>query len=550
MLNYLGVLENARPSSMGRRVALSLICTGAAALLLFPRPAQGQDLFEATDFSSVWTSPEDPTVNAEQCADNETIVVGWTLDADPADDQEIIVTTSTDENCGSEIEEIVERAAVSGEDRADVRARDILPECPDVEEDIRYICVRVRPVTGAEAGRGVSIPVLVDTVAPEPPDELGAMPADEALHVEWSWSDERPSDLASVLVLYREEGSTAEPREKSAARTASGTRIDGLQNGVMYEIWVRAIDEVGNVGDDSDRVTEAPQPTVGFWELYREAGGEEIGGCSASGISSGGFTLAMGLVFSLLLLVGNRRRARGGLASSIGSAAALALIVFAPPASAWAGSHQDESSGWFLELELGPYLPDVDSELEGDTPFRDVFGSSSRLMTRVRAERSLWRGVGQLGMGFSASFARASGQALYADGTRSPDTNNFNWLPLQLSLSYRFDHTVRAWNVPLVPYIRAGLSATTWWISGPDGVEVDDEGNRASGIRPGWFYGGGLKFLLNVIDPRLAKDFRRSAGVEHTYLYVDVTRMEVDGFGTPGFILSDTTWFVGLAFEL
>jgi hypothetical protein len=55
--------------------------------------------------------------------------------------------------------------------------------------------------------------------------------------------------------------------------------IDGLVNGRTYVVKLRAVDGAGNESFDSEEREGAPRRTVGFWGSYREAGGNETGGC-------------------------------------------------------------------------------------------------------------------------------------------------------------------------------------------------------------------------------------------------------------------------------
>ena len=42
--------------------------------------------------------------------------------------------------------------------------------------------------------------------------------------------------------------------------------------------------------------------------------------------------------------------------------------------------HWESSQDFALELRLGPYRPRIDDEFSGATPYRDVFGTDTRLM--------------------------------------------------------------------------------------------------------------------------------------------------------------------------
>ena len=100
-------------------------------------------------------------------------------------------------------------------------------------------------------------------------------------------------------------------------------------------------------------------------------------------------------------------------------------------------------------------------------------------------------------------------------------------IPIQAFLAYRFDVAAQRWNVPLVPYAKAGVGAWFWSTEG------------MSGRRGGFSYGGGLQFLLDVIDSQLARETDRELGINNSYLYVDWAGWMVDGFGSDGIVLSD-----------
>ncbi|MET0401658.1 MAG: MXAN_2561 family MXYO-CTERM-anchored protein [Cystobacter sp.] len=63
--------------------------------------------------------------------------------------------------------------------------------------------------------------------------------------------------------------------------------VEGLDNGVTYQVEATVSDEAGNVSPPSARVDVIPTATFGYMSKYIEAGGQETGGCGAAG---GGFT--------------------------------------------------------------------------------------------------------------------------------------------------------------------------------------------------------------------------------------------------------------------
>lgn len=79
--------------------------------------------------------------------------------------------------------------------------------------------------------------------------------------------------------------------------------IRNVENGVAYTLTAVARDAAGNESQPSVEVLSTPQPTKGFLDAYDAAGGEETGGCTASG---------GGLVAVALLAVAGALRARNG----------------------------------------------------------------------------------------------------------------------------------------------------------------------------------------------------------------------------------------------
>lgn len=69
---------------------------------------------------------------------------------------------------------------------------------------------------------------------------------------------------------------------KNLSGTKRSHRIENLVNGNLYLVAVQAVDSKGNVSEFSEPRRGIPMPTDGFWERYKQAGGDEPGGCSTS----------------------------------------------------------------------------------------------------------------------------------------------------------------------------------------------------------------------------------------------------------------------------
>lgn len=228
-------------------------------------------------------------------------------------------------------------------------------------------------------------------------------------------------------------------------------------------------------------------------------------------------------------------------------AAALALL-WAVPASAQIPMGESPRNG-AIKAKLGGYNPRaaIDAGLEAK-PYESTFGTSGMLLFELTYDRYLYKGIGSFGLGLTAGYAEKYGRA-QAGGEDSAVPTALRVYPLRLDALYNFDYASRQWGIPLVPYARLGLAYVPWRITKGEDVEVFD-GQRAQGGRWGFGYTAGLAFLLDVLDPRLARDFDSGVGVNHTYLFGEYSGLQANGFGSPGIDLSSRYWTFGLAFEI
>jgi hypothetical protein len=77
-------------------------------------------------------------------------------------------------------------------------------------------------------------------------------------------------------------------------------RVNGLENGVKYQVEAFALDEVGNVSAASGSQEATPVKTSGFYQRYTDAGGDETGGCNVAGggLAGGAMLAALGFWLS------------------------------------------------------------------------------------------------------------------------------------------------------------------------------------------------------------------------------------------------------------
>ena len=207
---------------------------------------------------------------------------------------------------------------------------------------------------------------------------------------------------------------------------------------------------------------------------------------------------------------------------------ATAALLAAAPARA-----ESPKYGSF-ELGAGRYYPRIDAEadLGAPLPTEQVFGTSRRWNFRAGVSRAIFTYPGTLEVGFRTGFVRMAGNAVHQDATgiagtqTSRDPTTFNIIPTSLMLTYRFDILAEQIGIPLSPYGRASLERYNWWVT-------DAAGSMSKkGATNGYSVTGGLAMLLDFFDAGLARELDRDTGINHTYLFVDVTKSWVKDFGS------------------
>lgn len=160
-----------------------------------------------------------------------------------------------------------------------------------------YFCVDYNPSSGATVTSAVTGTMTLDLARPPPPVVDTPSPGDSALNVSWaagsgSSSSGTAGTSSSYDVVATSQVDPTDQHTKSVTGTTS-TRVDGLSNGVTYDVVVYAFSPGGNQSDVSNTVSGTPVEILDFWRLYRAVGGREGGGC-ASG--AGGLAALLALV--------------------------------------------------------------------------------------------------------------------------------------------------------------------------------------------------------------------------------------------------------------
>ncbi len=224
-------------------------------------------------------------------------------------------------------------------------------------------------------------------------------------------------------------------------------------------------------------------------------------------------------------------------------AALAALLASAVPATRALADGGGVPRFGAVELGVGQYYPNVDSEFTPPGAYQKIFGTQRGYLFRAGFAWTMYDRWGTLDLGLRTGYYRDSGHALLPDGTPSGDKTSFNVIPTSPFVNYRLDKWA-SW-FPLVPYGRLTLERYNWWITGTTS-------NWAKyGATNGWSMTGGAALMLDFFDPVLGRDLRKDTGIEHTWLFFDFTKSKVDDFGSSkSWDLSDkkVSWSTGLMF--
>ena len=208
-----------------------------------------------------------------------------------------------------------------------------------------------------------------------------------------------------------------------------------------------------------------------------------------------------------------------------------------------------------LEIHAGPYAPQIDRAFADTSPYHDIFGREEMIMVGAHLDYQLFQEYGSVAIGGGARFGFVDGQALDSGGSPTGDTTTLYTIPLTLSVTYRFDMPVVYWDIPLVPYVKAGLTATLWWITNGKGevanaYDLEGVGRVAQGSTFGFHAGGGLQIHLDWISESMAAEFDNEVGVNNSYIFFEYAYHGVNDFGSrTSFDLGDDTFSAGLMFE-
>jgi hypothetical protein len=487
-----------------------------------------------------------------------------------------------------------------GKEPAEATAEDCESTISGITDVVLYFLLVDGNNDVPEGGSWAEYPIKFDMSAPDAPTNVRAGIGESSLVVSWT-EPEDADDLRSYRFfceplggLVGEGGATGSagasgtPTEGcgssvlvpgseapegydcgDTASTSTNGEATGLDNGQTYAVAVASVDDYGNVGVLSEIACGTPEPVTGFFEAYRNAGGEAGGGYCA--LHAGKSRLSATLVaLSLLGLVLRRRRATSRRSRKPWAKAAglitlgATLLTFSATASAQGvdefgayggledrGQRRSPQEAAF-EIRVGPYRPHIDDAVAG-TPYQDIFGSSRRWHAGfevdwqvLRIERTL-----SLGPGFSLAYTRAGAKAPLASGAgRSAQDTELEIVPMFLAGVLRIDALADRTLVPLAPYAKLGFGYALWWASdGEDSARAD--GVVGKGASYGYTYSLGVLLRLDPLDPADAASADASLGINHSGLFIEWFGSSLDGFGSTDVLeVGTNTWVAGVTIEM
>ena len=220
---------------------------------------------------------------------------------------------------------------------------------------------------------------------------------------------------------------------------------------------------------------------------------------------------------------------------------------------------------WHAGIRFGPYTPDIDKQFGRATgPYEQMYGGYE-ILPIIDVDRILWTGFGQVGAGGSIGYMQKSAHS-FEHGSdpedphrpRSPgSTNTFRLVPLALTASFRFTWLDDQYGIPLVPYIRGGLSYYAWWVSADADTVCKDGGtapgcskNEPAGASLGVQGSIGVAIRAERINDAFDMASMRQSGIRHAGFYGELSLAKVDGFGSDTKLsVGGRTWFAGVDFE-
>ncbi len=196
-----------------------------------------------------------------------------------------------------------------------------------------------------------------------------------------------------------------------------------------------------------------------------------------------------------------------------------------------------------------------------------MFGNDRRVCIGVEYDWQALRipYVGTVGPGFGWGYTRMSAKAMFTAPDKntgkkgeSAETTSLWIMPMYVVGVARVDVLARDLGIPLVPYVKVGVGYAFWKTSDGSGTSKYDDPNtkdkvettEGKGHAYGLHFAPGIMLMLDWFDERSARQLDNSVGVNHSYLFLEWMKANLDGFGSGDQLrVGTSTWVAGLALE-
>jgi hypothetical protein len=224
----------------------------------------------------------------------------------------------------------------------------------------------------------------------------------------------------------------------------------------------------------------------------------------------------------------------------------FALSSFGALATPIAG---ETSRDILVDVRFGPYRPLIGSE------YARSFANRFMILGEVSVAWEFFQKFGSLSVGGSVGYSE-----IFDTELKFGVKTGLTMVPMKLFAQYRFDWFFANFDVPLIPYVQGGLALVHWNVVNPT---VDTLG-AGRDLSLGGFVTGGLAIPLDFLDPRVARDFDNSVGINHVYLFAEFCFQQVQPLNVltleaaslplnserRTYDVSSRHWMFGLGFEL
>jgi hypothetical protein len=230
-----------------------------------------------------------------------------------------------------------------------------------------------------------------------------------------------------------------------------------------------------------------------------------------------------------------------------------------------------------LELRVGSFSENIDGQLGlgGRGPYNDIFCSTRDANASATAAVGCplrfrfgleidWQIVrlgplGQLGVGLAGSWGSAYAKAPATAGMNSPDPTAWRRTAQETTLQVLHFAPMAVWRIdsiarrtryfPVVPTLKAGLALAPWWVTNGENYARSSSGEDAVGLSQGFFVGGQIAVLLDAFEPGAARRWDNNAGINHSYLFVELNYTYLGGLTRRTLDVGGLAWTAGISIE-